>query len=66
MTHIVLLGDSVFDNASYVPGGPSVLEWLRRTCPPGGSQATLLAVDGACVSNVSRQLARGAGRRDTF
>ena len=57
MTHIVLLGDSVFDNASYVPGGPSVLEWLRR-CLPRGSQATLLAVNGACVSNVSRQLAR--------
>jgi hypothetical protein len=57
MIHVVLLGDSVFDNASYVPGGPSVLDWLRRSLPRD-SRATLLAVDGACVANVSRQLAR--------
>ena len=28
--HLVLLGDSIFDNAAYVPGGPSVIEHLRR------------------------------------
>ena len=57
MGTVVLLGDSIFDNARYVPGGPSVLEHLRR-CLPRGWQATLLAVDGAVVADVSDQLAR--------
>ncbi len=35
MNHIVLLGDSIFDNARYVPGGPSVIEHLRRGLPAG-------------------------------
>jgi hypothetical protein len=26
----VLLGDSIFDNGRYVPGGPAVIEQLRR------------------------------------
>lgn len=55
--HVVLLGDSIFDNAFYVPGGPSVLEHLQRTLPAGW-QATLLAVDGAHADSVHRQLAR--------
>ena len=55
MSHIVLLGDSIFDNASYVPGGPSVIEHLRRGLP-ADEKATLLAVDGAVVSGVSEQL----------
>src|SRR2546425_4401951 len=29
MSHIVLLGDSIFDNASYVPEGLPVIEHLR-------------------------------------
>ena len=29
MNHVVLLGDSIFDNASYVPGKPPVIEQLR-------------------------------------
>lgn len=57
MTHIVLLGDSIFDNAVYVPGGPSVLEHLLRMLPDGW-QATLLAVDGATVSSTHAQLGR--------
>ena len=56
MRHVVLLGDSIFDNAAYVPGGPSVIEHLRR-CLPSGWRATLAAVDGACVQDVQRQLA---------
>jgi hypothetical protein len=30
VSHVVLLGDSIFDNARYVPGGPSVLEHFRK------------------------------------
>jgi len=26
MKHIVLLGDSIFDNAAYVAGGPEVIK----------------------------------------
>jgi hypothetical protein len=55
--HIVLLGDSIFDNARYVPGGPSVIEHLRRILPRDW-RATLLAVDGAAADGVARQLAR--------
>ena len=57
MGHVVLLGDSIFDNARYVPGGPSVIEHLRRCLPPGWD-ATLLARDGAAASDVLRQLER--------
>ena len=53
--HVVLLGDSVFDNAAYVPGGPSVLELLRQRLDTE-DKVTLGAVDGACVANVYRQL----------
>src|ERR1700756_3097120 len=30
MTHIVLLGDSIFDNSRYTEGGPDVISQLRR------------------------------------
>jgi hypothetical protein len=39
----VLLGDSVFDNAAYVTGGPDVVSQLR-TILPADCQASLLAV----------------------
>jgi len=54
MSHVVLLGDSIFDNARYVPGGPSVIEQLRK-CLPCGWQATLLARDGAGTAEIVRQ-----------
>ncbi len=57
MTHIVLLGDSVFDNGSYVPGELPVIEQLGRKLPDGG-ETTLLAVDGGVTSDVVGQLAR--------
>ena len=57
MSHVVLLGDSIFDNASYVRGSPDVVEQLRSQLP-GGCQATLCAIDGATASGVPRQLAR--------
>lgn len=55
MNHVVLLGDSVFDNARYVPGGPSVIEHLGKALP-GGWRPTLLARDGAVTTDVARQL----------
>jgi hypothetical protein len=57
VSHVVLLGDSIFDNDRYVPGGPSVIEHLRRNLP-GGWRATLLARDGAGTAEVARQLER--------
>jgi hypothetical protein len=55
--HVVLLGDSIFDNAAYVAGGPDVVTQLRAALPDGWS-ATLRAVDGAVLADVERQLAR--------
>ncbi len=55
MSHVVLLGDSIFDNAAYVAGGPDVVAQLRERLPAGWS-ATLRAVDGAVIRNVSGQL----------
>jgi hypothetical protein len=55
MSHVILLGDSIFDNAAYVGNGPDVIGQLRATLPADW-QATLLAVDGSMTVNVSRQL----------
>jgi hypothetical protein len=55
MPHIVLLGDSIFDNTAYVAGGPDVATQLRAVLPPGW-QATLRAVDGATIGDIRRQL----------
>jgi hypothetical protein len=55
MTHAVLLGDSIFDNAAYVRGGPDVIRQLRAVLPKGW-QATLCAVDGDMTEDVLRQL----------
>ena len=53
--HIVLLGDSIFDNKAYVNGGPDVAEQLCGELPSGW-HATLLAVDGDVIAGVRRQL----------
>jgi hypothetical protein len=53
--HVVLLGDSIFDNKAYVPGCPDVVAQLREELPAGWT-ATLLAVDGDVTSGVVRQL----------
>lgn len=55
MNTVVLLGDSIFDNGVYVPGGPSVVEHLNR-CLPKGTIARLLAVDGSIAASVAGQL----------
>ena len=56
MTHAVLLGDSIFDNASYVAQGHAVIDALRVALPASW-QATLIAVDGSTTSDVAMQLA---------
>ena len=57
MGHIILLGDSIFDNGVYVPGQPDVVKQLRATLPEGW-KASLLAVDGAVTRSVAAQVAR--------
>src|SRR5438105_14481559 len=55
MSHVVLLGDSIFDNAVYVPGGPALEPQLRGHLPAGW-RVTLLAVDGSVTEDVATQL----------
>jgi lysophospholipase L1-like esterase len=55
MTHVVLLGDSIFDNKAYVGAGPDVIEQVRAALPSGAT-ATLAAVDGATIADVKGQL----------
>jgi len=55
MKHIVLLGDSIFDNGSYVTSGRDVVSHLQHMLG-ADSQATLLAVDGAVVDDVASQV----------
>ncbi len=57
MAHVVLVGDSIFDNARYTEGDPDVVTQVRQFLP-GGWQASLLAVDGSTTENVSAQLER--------
>jgi len=57
MKHVVLLGDSVFDNASHVGGEPDVVTQLRRRLPPGW-RASLVAVGGSVIADIAKQLAR--------
>ena len=57
MKHIVLLGDSIFDNGAYVDGGPDVITHLTSNLPVGW-KATLLAVDGSVTTDVLNQVSR--------
>jgi len=55
VNHIILLGDSIFDNASYVgPTGKPIIDYLNRYLSEN-NRATLLAEDGATISDVKRQ-----------
>ena len=59
MVHVVLLGDSIFDNATYVPDGLPVQEHLRAALDALGSnqhQVLLLAVDGDYITDVHDQI----------
>ncbi len=55
MARIVLLGDSIFDNKAYIGNEPDVISHLQEIIPSNW-QATLNAVDGSLVENVSGQL----------
>ena len=52
---VILLGDSIFDNAVYVPGEPCVTEQLQGLLPADVS-VRMLAVDGDCIRHVKEQL----------
>lgn len=54
--HVVLLGDSIFDNKVYVGDGPAVIEQLRAELGERG-RATLCARDGDVAEDVAEQLA---------
>jgi lysophospholipase L1-like esterase len=56
MPHVVLLGDSIFDNKAYTRGGPDVVTQLQGIVPSGW-RATLCAIDGATTEGFSRQVA---------
>lgn len=55
MVHVVLLGDSIFDNKAYTGDEPDVVSHLRQMFPPNWD-ATLKAVDGSLVENIEAQL----------
>ena len=60
MNHIVLLGNSIFDNAAYAAGGPDVVRQLRDILPSGW-RATLNALDGAVIADLPQQLQKLPG-----
>ena len=55
MKHIVLLGDSIFDNQPYVGPGGAVIDQLTGKLMHG-DKASLLAVDGSVTADIHRQL----------
>jgi lysophospholipase L1-like esterase len=57
MAHIVLLGDSIFDNAPYVPAGTEVRARLAACLGPQ-HQVSLLARDGSVLADMVAQVAR--------
>ena len=52
MAHVVLLGDSIFDNSACVAGGPDVVRQLQA------SRGSLAARDDARISDVAPQVDR--------
>lgn len=57
MAHIVLLGDSIFDNAPYVPAGTHVQVQLQSLVMPS-DRVSLLARDGSVLADMVAQVAR--------
>jgi len=53
--HLVLVGDSIFDNRAYVEAGQSVSEHLQASLGRA-DRVTLLAVDGHVAGDVAGQL----------
>jgi hypothetical protein len=57
MKHVVLVGDSIFDNAPYVGDGPDVIKQVQSLLLPMGWTATLKARDGDLIADVQGQIA---------
>jgi hypothetical protein len=55
--HLVLLGDSIFDNAAYTRGEPDVAAHLRGIVPPAVA-VTRVATDGARIRDIAEQIRR--------
>lgn len=55
MSHVILLGDSIFDNARYVPERQPVIDQVRQALPQDW-RASLLARDGHITEDVATQL----------
>ena len=55
--HIVLAGDSIFDNGGYVPGEPCVTEQLQAVIPTGWA-ASRIAVDGDCLRHIRSRISK--------
>lgn len=55
MSHLVLLGDSVFDNGSYVEGGPTLQTQVEQHLTAAW-QVTRLARDGSVTADIVEQL----------
>jgi len=57
MKHVVLLGDSIFDNKRYVGEEPDVIDELKADLPAGWT-ASLNALDGSTTLDIAGQLKR--------
>ena len=57
MKHVILLGDSIFDNGSYVPGEQPVIEQVKAILSKEWN-ASLLAVDGDVTLDVLQQFTK--------
>ena len=55
--HIAVLGDSIFDNASYTNGAPAVITHLRQVLPTE-VRASLFAIDGSTTSDLQAQVGK--------
>lgn len=55
--HVCLLGDSIFDNKSYVGDQPDVIAQVSDALPAHW-KSSLLAVDGATTQDIARQTQR--------
>ena len=55
MKHVVLLGDSILDNAAYTAGGPDVAALLHLLLS-SADYVTLLATDGHMTVDIGHQL----------
>ncbi len=53
---LILIGDSIFDNAIYVAGGPSVSEQITIGLDPSNWTVELGAIDGATTPDVANQI----------